>query len=262
MINLEKEKLKKYKSLYDKNGFVLCKQLINKKYLNFINNELIKFLNRNSKKLKGREINFVQGTKLINSVHNLKKFKPIKSIQSEKKIIQLVRFFIEEKISNFGGELFAKPPRFGLAVPIHQDNFYWNLDDGKGLTIWIALNDSNTKNGAIFYFKKSHKIGLLEHKKSYVPGSSQTVKYTKVCDYFKKVTPILKKGDVLIHNSLILHGSKKNNSNNPRLGLTVRFKTKSSKVNLFLKKNYEKQLKTQNFKRIDRTSYELKKRSK
>ena len=87
-------------------------------------------------------------------------------------------------------------------MPVHQDNFYWCTRKGSGITIWIALNNSSKKNGGIFYFKGSHKMGLLEHDISYVPGSSQKLKYLDSMSVFKKVYP-LRAGDCEVHSSLV-----------------------------------------------------------
>ena len=73
-----------------------------------------------------------------------------------------------------------------MEVPIHQDNFYWNLNNSKGLTVWIALDKCTKKNGALFYFAKSQKIGLLKHKPSYAPGSSQVLKNKRILKKFYK----------------------------------------------------------------------------
>ena len=127
-----------------------------------------------------------------------------------------------------------------MEVPIHQDNYYWNLDNSKGLTVWIALDKCTKKNGALFYFKKSQSIGLLKHKASYAPGTSQVLKDKKILKNFKKITPKLNIGDVLIHHCLIIHGSQKNRSNRDRAGLTMRYIGKSSRIDNSAKKKYEK----------------------
>ena len=54
-----------------------------------------------------------------------------------------------------------------MAVPIHQDNYFWNINNSKGLTVWIALDKCTKKNGALFYFTKSQLKGLLSHKPSF-----------------------------------------------------------------------------------------------
>ena len=63
--------------------------------------------------------------------------------------------------------------------------------------------------------------------------------------FFKKFTPTLNPGDILIHNCVVVHGSEKNKSNKPRKGLTLRFKSHSSKIDKFLRKKYEVELKSQ-----------------
>ena len=141
-----------------------------------------------------------------------------------------------------GAELFAKPAKTGLNVPIHQDNFYWNTKTGNALTMWIALNESNKKNGGIFYFKKSHKTGLQKHKLSFHPGTSQKLSEKINLKKFKKFTPSLKPGDCIVHNSLIIHGSNKNLSNKTRSGLTLRYISKNEKFDNFKIAKYKKSL--------------------
>ena len=109
----------------------------------------------------------------------------------------------------------------------------------------IALDKCTKKNGALFYYSKSQKLGILKHKSSFVPGSSQTLNDLKVLKKFKKTTPALNIGDILIHHCLVIHGSDKNNSNRSRVGLTVRYIGKSSKINQSAKLRYEKSLKKQ-----------------
>ena len=67
----------------------------------------------------------------------------------------------------------------------------------------------------------------------------------KILNKFKKVMLQLNVGDILIHHSLVLHGSKKNTSNKDRTGLTLRYIGKSSKINKVTKFKYEKELKRQ-----------------
>ena len=148
-------------------------------------------------------------------------------------------------ISNFGAELFYKPKNTGIAVPLHQDNYYWCLKDPMAVTVWIALEKANKKNGGIFYFKKSHQLGLLEHEPSFTPGSSQRIKNPRGLESFKKVFPDLRPGDCLIHHSLIAHGSLTNKSNKSRVGVKERYKKKNVAKDKNIQKKYENELKKQ-----------------
>lgn len=233
--------LKKKYNLY---GFIKIKNFFLPTDVKKIKKNLFLFLKKEKKKYNKKNLHFANNTDLINSVHNLK-WPYIKKIQSNKEILFIAQLLLGDKLKNFGAEVFAKPAKVGMRVPIHQDNFYWNIKDGKGLTIWIALDKSTKKNGAIFYYKGSHKFGVFVHKPSYAPGSSQVLKNINLLKRFQKKIPTLEPGDILIHHCLVLHGSNKNLSNQSRTGLTIRYISKSSKIDKKAKKKYEISLKKQ-----------------
>lgn len=239
----EKE-IKKIKFDFDKNGFVVLKKFFVKKKTINLKKKLFTFLNKKNLKFNKREMHFAKNSKKINSVHHLK-WPYIKNFKNNKIILKIVRRLLEDDVKSFGAEVFAKPARVGMAVPVHQDNYFWNVNNSKGLTIWIALDKCTKKNGAIFYFKKSQLKGLLKHKPSFVPGTSQVLNNSSVLRQYKKITPELNVGDILIHHCLVIHGSNKNTTSKSRAGLTMRFIGKSSKINKVAKKRYEKKLKNQ-----------------
>ena len=57
--------------------------------------------------------------------------------------------------------------------------------------------------------------------------------------------PNLDPGDILIHHSLVVHGSSKNNSNYNRKGWTIQFKDKHADYDFNQIKKYEKSLNNQ-----------------
>ena len=240
MVKFSKKQIHDYKI----NGFVKICNLLDKKTVKIIKEDLEIFLLDYKKKLNPRQINFTSNKK-VNSIHDLSKWKWILKLQNSKSTRVIVQKLIGETISNFGAELFYKPKKTGIAVPPHQDNYYWCLNDPNALTIWIALEKANKKNGGIYYFKKSHLLGLLEHIPSHVPGSSQKLKFPLGMNNFKKTYPSLEPGDCLVHHSLIAHGSLKNDSSRSRVGVTLRYKTKKSYKDRFLKERYERELKKQ-----------------
>ena len=201
-------------------------------------------MNKQKKRFKKRYVNFTKDN-TINSLHGLDNFQCVKEIKNNKKIKELVKILLGNNFSEFGSELFAKPAKYGLPVPIHQDNKYWCLNNGNALTMWIALNKSTKKNGGVFYFKGSHKLGIFEHEPSFAPGSSQKIKYEDGLVRYKKQLPELNIGDCIIHHCYVAHGSNDNKSNLPRTGLTLRFKGEKTAVRNDVKKSYEQELKLQ-----------------
>ena len=179
----------------------------------------------------------------INSFHKLDDCGWIKKFSNNKKITQITKKLLNTNLFKLRQAVyFAKPKKTGLAAPEHQDNFFWNLSNGNAITVWIALTNSNHKNGGIYYFNSFHKYGILDHKKSFMKGTSQTIKSKNFLKKFLKVCPSLKRGDALIHHSLIVHGSKENKSNFSRRGITFQFMLKNTKINQRKKLEYEKKL--------------------
>ena len=169
-------------------------------------------------------------------------FKWVKNFSKQKKILTLIKTFLKSKPELRASELFFKPKKIGLPAPDHQDNFYWKVKNNNALTIWISLSSSDSKNGGVHYYNGSHKFGILKHKPSFAKGSSQKIKNQKFLKKFQKSTPKIKKGDILIHHALVVHGSKKNLSNRPRKGWTLQFKDKNSAYDIEAIKLYEKNL--------------------
>ena len=241
-MRLNKNKINFYKKKYSSNGYVVIKELFNRDDIERAKEDLENVFYKNVKTFKGRNINKTKDN-IINSIHFMNNWKWYKIFKNNKNLKQIVPILLDDRPKNFGSELFAKPAKVGMPSPMHQDNYYWCVDNANGLTIWVALDDSSKKNGGVFYFNKSHQLGLLEHAKSYAPGSSQTLRYPNSMKFFKQSIPNIKKGDCIIHHSLVVHGSHHNTSNFPRRGLTIRYIGSKSKIDMYRKKKYEFDLK-------------------
>lgn len=227
---------------YQNNGVIRINKVFSKSEINYLKKKIDLYIKKKAKILKGKEINFIHNE--VNSIH-LFKDAFFRKFSSQIKILELGKFFLKKrpKIRHF--EYFAKPKKIGLPSPMHQDNFYWNLTDPNSFTIWIAIDKATKKNGAVEYLLGSHKR-LYPHIASFAPGSSQKVKeIEKLKNKFKIKSFNLNPGDCLIHHSQIIHGSKKNSSNNSRKGFTVQVMTSTSKVDKVKFKNYQKSLKKQ-----------------
>lgn len=243
------EFLKKNKQTFDRDGWIKIENFFSYKEIKNIKKKINIFLNKNHKKYSGRDINYVYDQKIwsqINSFHKLHDCKFIKGISKRSKIINLVKSLTNsKKIILRAAEFFAKPSKFGLRSPAHQDNYYWCLKNPKALTIWIALEKSSRINGGVYYFSGSHKLGLLDHISSNCKGSSQTIKNMKKIKGLKKIYPKLNLGDCLLHDSLVVHGSNKNISSSSRKGLTFQFVNRNSIIDIKRQKKYEKSLSDQ-----------------
>lgn len=229
-------------SKFKDEGVIKFKKFISKKKANEIEKKLNEYIKKNKSKLYGKDINYINGE--VNSLHKIKGDYFIKFCTS-KKIIQTCSELLNIKAKFKHCEYFAKPSKIGLASPMHQDNYYWNLKNPNAVTMWIALTPATKINGAIEYLIGSHKFGTVEHEPSFAPGSSQKVKNINKYKRFKKKSFNLKIGDCLIHHSEIIHGSQPNTSSRPRKGFTIQIMDKKTSVDQLAFKKYQKSLNKQ-----------------
>jgi len=241
MFDLERTR-KKFK----KDGFVILRRAFLKHEIKALINEIDR-VKIKSIKIKNPHLHYTKDKK-INTIHNINKYinkGPIIQITKSKKVLKIINYILNSKGKVRNIEFFLKPKKTGLSSPFHQDNYYWNFSDkGKALNAWIACSDSSYKNGGVCYYKNSHKIGLLKHTISYLPGSSQKIQLNQLKKIkLKKFYPNLKLGDCLIHHSEVIHGSGPNKSNKDRIGLVIGYESINARVNKKKLEKYKKVLK-------------------
>ena len=155
--------------------------------------------------------------------------------------------YVEDLIgSNFvlwGGQFFLKQPHDGSVVPWHQDTQYWPLKPAKAVTVWLALYDTDEKNGAMKIVKGSHKEVIFNH---HINKAKNLVLNQEVSDdqfdHSDIVSLNLKAGEISLHDDGLLHGSEANNSNRRRCGITMRYSPVDVKADLSIWPHFETQL--------------------
>ena len=61
----------------------------------------------------------------------------------------------------FQDNLIWKSPRGQQAISWHQDFAYWPLSAPMGITVWIALDDSDEDNGCVHVIPENHTLGVF-----------------------------------------------------------------------------------------------------
>jgi phytanoyl-CoA hydroxylase len=233
----------KIEDFYKKNGVIYLEKFFKLNEINTLKKKIKSYIEKNKNNLKGKDINFVEDK--VNSIHNFKDYF-FKSFSKQKKIINIVQILLDDKPGFRKCEYFAKPKNIGLESPLHQDNYYWNLKNGNGLTIWIPLDHVNKNNGSLKYLLKTHTLGVVPHEASHAPGSSQKVSnVNKFKKKFKAKIYQMSPGDCLIHHSQVIHGSIKNKTNKNRRAFTIQFVGKKENVDLKKLKIYQESLRKQ-----------------
>lgn len=109
-----------------------------------------------------------------------------------------------------------KPERGGKTVTWHQDWAYWQMvAECETVTCWIALCDVTVDMGPMVYLAGSHKRGLQPLPEG-ISGEEESRPENMDGE---EVALTIKAGQVGFHHGLLLHGSGKNLSEIPRVGL-------------------------------------------
>jgi len=228
------------------NGYVVLKKILSISSQNEITQEIQHFIQTHKNHLRDREINYTKDGQ-INSIHNLFLSKNNFFYQQahSQKFLNIASELLGEEAECRGSELFLKPAEHGLPSPPHQDDFYWCIEDHQAFTLWISLDHSSEENGGVYFWRGSHKLGLLPHENSFAPGSSQTIKDLALLTDFSIETPNLGPGDAVAHHALTAHGSTPNQSKKPRRAWTIQYKKKSSAYDENRKASYLQNLQLQ-----------------
>ena len=121
---------------------------------------------------------------------------------------------------------FAKPPCDPGYVGWHQDATYWGLEPVEQVvTVWLGLTESTPTNGCMQYVPGSHRHGLRPHSQRLDDANLlQSGQYAELVEGRDTVADcVLDPGEFSIHHARILHGSRPNASDRPRIGLSVAY---------------------------------------
>ncbi len=143
---------------------------------------------------------------------------------SDDRLLDIAEQFIGPNIALFASHYISKPPYDGQPVLWHQDGSYWPLEPMEVITLWLAVDDSDTENGCMRVIPGTHTLDLQEMKpRTDVANVLSSGMDPEMVDESKAVDFILKAGGVSVHHPNIIHGSNANNSSRRRCGLTIRY---------------------------------------
>lgn len=110
-----------------------------------------------------------------------------------------------------------KPPETGHPFPMHQDNPFYEHENGNYVDVLVHLDDTRHENGEIRFLDGSHRLGPLEHITRMQDGSPCTP-HLPVDQYrLEDTVPVpAKRGDLVIFNLYTIHGSYINTTREPR----------------------------------------------
>ena len=159
----------------------------------------------------------------INGAH--RRFAEVWDLMHNKAIVDAVQDILGPDIVAWGAHFFCKLPQDGKIVDWHQDAVYWPMTPSKTVTVWMAIDDTDSENACMRFIPRSHVHGTLMHTPSV--AAEDNVLNLKVPDPLsfggKPVDNCLLAGEFSLHSDLLLHGSEANASDRRRCGITLRY---------------------------------------
>lgn len=119
--------------------------------------------------------------------------------------------------------IMTKMPYFSHATGWHQDKRYWRYSDDNLVSVWLALDDEDSYNGVLEFIPGSHlmqfKSEQFDEKEYFREDMDENALLID-----KKVSTTLKKGDIIIFHSLLLHRANKNNTDKTKISFVYTVK--------------------------------------
>lgn len=110
-----------------------------------------------------------------------------------------------------------KPPQTGHPFPMHQDNPFYEHENGNYVDVLVHLDDTFHENGEIRFLAGSHLEGPLEHV-TRMPDGTPCSPHLPTDRYrLEDTVPVpAKRGDVVFFSIYTIHGSYINQTKHPR----------------------------------------------
>ncbi len=152
------------------------------------------------------------------------------SIARVPEILDMVEQILGSNFALWNSSFFSKPAKNGKATPWHQDGEYWPIRPMATCTVWLAIDEATEANGCLRYIPGSHiSQRALTHQTD--TSGAYTLNQELKPGQFDETNSYsleLKAGQMALHDSFIVHGSRANTSPKPRRGMTLRYMPTSS----------------------------------
>jgi phytanoyl-CoA hydroxylase len=203
-----------YKSPFDRDGFVVVKQLLPEQELSLLQNELDRYIREVVPSLPDSDAFYVDRNR-PETLKQLQHMGPDPFFRDYSKHpiwSALAEALVGEPVTAQDPEWFNKPAGTQSPTPPHQDNYYFCLAPAHVVTIWVALDPVDDENGCLRYVRGSHLAEVRPHSRSNVLGFSQGITDFGPADIEREVAIHLQPGDAVAHHGNTIHRAEPNRS--------------------------------------------------
>jgi ectoine hydroxylase-related dioxygenase (phytanoyl-CoA dioxygenase family) len=123
------------------------------------------------------------------------------------------------QINFFGDQIFVKEPGARERTTFHQDAAYFEIEGDQCCVLWIPVDPVTMENGAMMYWRGSHRDGKLYLPNAFVSQASlsdtRSERLPDIENDLEKFDIVhfdVEPGDVIVHHYRTVHGAGGNTS--------------------------------------------------
>jgi len=157
----------------------------------------------------------------------------------ERRTLSIARQLLGEDVGLDYDQFLAKPPgKAGAVFAWHQDMAYWprGTPDTRTVTCSLALDDADLENGCLRVVPGSHRGKLRKHrplaqdlaKRGESEGDTREDAHAQIVDLEPRDEVVylpVRRGDITLHNEMIVHGSGGNTSQRWRRTYVIAYRS-------------------------------------
>jgi len=139
------------------------------------------------------------------------------------RLLDALEDLIGPDILCWGSSFFTKKAGDERYISWHTDRFFYGFEPSETATAWFSFNASNVESGCVRYIPGSHKSEAIHDfypDRHNLAPVGQTVRGV---NERKAVDAVLRAGQVVFHHESVVHGSKPNRADHPRVGLSIHY---------------------------------------
>lgn len=222
-MNSESVITKEQIDLYEKNGFVVLRNVIPEVLIKKIQGDCDRFLKEKDEELDRKGVVAEGGTYKGSRYFIAMRNKDSQSMQEliyGKEMQEITTRILGDNVYLFLEQFVVKSADKGMTFAWHQDSGYLAFPHKPYLSIWLPLDDVTEENGTVYLLP--YEAAGTRVRVDHIPDS-----ITKdEVGYFGDdpgIPAILKKGDVALFSSVCFHRSGCNNSDKQRRVLLIQY---------------------------------------
>jgi non-heme Fe2+,alpha-ketoglutarate-dependent halogenase len=208
---------------YQREGYFFPIRVFNEVETAEFRSNFLKYLLENQGGISGRPAR--QHNIILTETHTILRW--VYRIVSDPRVLDAVESVLGPDLLIWSSAWFPKMPGDQKYISWHQDATYWGLHPPNVATGWIALTESTPENGCLRVVPGTHEGPLLAQVETYAWNNalSRGQEIAVAVDESKAVEMVLRPGEMSLHHIGLVHGSKTNGSDKPRIGIAVRYIT-------------------------------------